>query len=76
MQSIIYFFVKLHSNMDMIGDATVWTNLNFTHLITVMCNMVDLYELIQDLREFLIFFWIWQFSKFRQVEFQVDLNKL
>ena len=46
----------LYSNIDMIGDATVRTNLNYTHLITVMCNMVDLYELIKDLREFLIFF--------------------
>ena len=46
----------LYSNMDMTGDTTVWTNLNYTHLIPVMCNMVDLYELIQDLREFLIFF--------------------
>ena len=46
----------LYSNIDMIGDATVRTNLNYTHLITVMCNMVDLYELIKDLREFLFFF--------------------
>ena len=45
----------LYSNMDMIGDATA-TNLNYTHLITVTCNMVDLYELVQDLREVLIFF--------------------
>ena len=56
MQSIIHFFVMLYSNMDMIGDATMWTNLNYSHLITVMYNMVELYELIQDLREFLIFF--------------------
>ena len=29
---------------------------DYTHLITVMCNMLELYKLIQDLREFLIFF--------------------
>ena len=33
-------------------------NLNYTHLITVMCNMLELYELIQDLREFKFFFQI------------------
>ena len=27
-------------------------NLNYTHLITFMCNMLELYDLIQDLREF------------------------
>ena len=39
-----------------IGGATVWINLNYTHLITVMCIMLVLYELIQDLREFWILF--------------------
>ena len=41
-----------HHVTNMIGGGTVWTNLNDTHLITVMCNMLELYELIQDLREF------------------------
>ena len=41
-----------HHATNMIGGATVWTDLNYTHLITVMCNMLELYELIQDLREF------------------------
>ena len=45
-----------HHATNMIGGATVWTNLNHTHLITVMCNMLELYELIQDVREFKIFF--------------------
>ena len=45
-----------HHVTNMIGGATVCKNLNYTHLITVMCNMLDLYELIQDLREFSIFF--------------------
>ena len=41
-----------HHVTNMIGGATVRTYLNYTHLITVMCNMLELYELIQDLREF------------------------
>ena len=45
-----------HHVTNMIGGATVGTNLNYTHLITVMCNMLELYELIQDLRRFKIIF--------------------
>ena len=45
-----------HQVTNTIGGTTVRTNLNYTHLITVMCNMLELYKLIQDLREFLIFF--------------------
>ena len=41
-----------HHVTNTIVGATVCTNLNYTHLITVMCNMLELYELIQDLREF------------------------
>ena len=41
-----------HHTTNMIGGATVWTNLNYTHLKKVMGNMLELYELIQDLREF------------------------
>ena len=41
-----------HHATNMIGGATVRTYLNYTHLITVMCNTLELYELIQDLREF------------------------
>ena len=45
-----------HHVTNTIGGATVRTNLNYTHLITVMCNTLELYEFIQDLREFKIFF--------------------
>ena len=41
-----------HHATNMIGGATVRTNLNYTHPITVMCNMLELYKLIQDLTEF------------------------
>ena len=45
-----------HQAANMIGGATVSTNLNYTHLITVMFIMLELYELIKDLREFKFFF--------------------
>ena len=45
-----------HHAANMIGGATVSTNLNYTHLITVMFIMLELYELIKDLREFKFFF--------------------
>ena len=41
-----------HHATNIIGDATVWTSFNYTHLITAMYNMLELYKLIQDLREF------------------------
>ena len=44
-----------HLATNMIGGATVQTNLTYTHLITVMCNISELYKLIQDLREFKFF---------------------
>ena len=45
-------YIFSHHATNMIGGATVWTNLNYTLLITVMYNMLQLYKLIQDLREF------------------------
>ena len=45
-----------HHATNMIGGAAVRTNLNYTHQITVMCNTLELYELIQGLREFKILF--------------------
>ena len=41
-----------HHATNIIGGATVWTNFHYTHLITAMYNMLELYKLIQDLREF------------------------
>ena len=41
-----------HHVTNTIGGATVGKNLNYTLLITVMCIMLELYELIQDRREF------------------------
>ena len=45
-----------HHAANMIDGATVLTNLKYTHLLIVMCNMLELYKLIQDLREFYNFF--------------------
>ena len=45
-----------HHVTNTIGGATVCKNLNYTQLITELCNKLELYELIQDLREFKIFF--------------------
>ena len=39
-----------------IGGATVLTNLIYTLLITFMCNIYELYFLIQDLIEILFIF--------------------
>ena len=52
MQSIIYFFVILYSNMDMIGDATVWKfelhPPNNSHVL--YGRIIQTY--LRDLREF------------------------
>ena len=41
-----------HHATNMIDGATVWTKFDYTHLITVMYNISELYKLIQDLREY------------------------
>ena len=33
-----------HHATNMIGGATVWTNFKYTHLITAIYNMLELYK--------------------------------